>query len=85
MEKTQDNGQICTITVMLTIKQGEENSECKVKLNYKGRGGTSDRAADHEGVPLLEKATDVEATALKIQKMENESEATRGLRPNCFN
>ncbi|KAK6616803.1 hypothetical protein RUM43_015031 [Polyplax serrata] len=82
MEKTQDNGQICTITDMLTMKLVEENSECKVKLNYKGRGETSDRAADHDGVPLLEKATDVEATALKIQKMENVSQATRGLRPN---
>ncbi|KAK6630758.1 hypothetical protein RUM44_002927 [Polyplax serrata] len=79
IENAQDYDQISTITVMLTIKQGDENSACKVNLYYKGKGGTSDRAADYDCVPLLGKSTDVDPTALEIQKMGNVGDAPCGV------
>ncbi|KAK6616783.1 hypothetical protein RUM43_015094 [Polyplax serrata] len=79
MEKAQDYYQISTITVMLTIKQGEENSACNVNLYYKGKGGTSDRAADYDCVPLLGKSADVDPAGLEIQKMGNVGNAPCGV------
>ncbi|KAK6616805.1 hypothetical protein RUM43_015033 [Polyplax serrata] len=67
-EKAQDYDLISTTTVMLTIKQCEENSACNVKFNYKrkstttikqteakAKGGVADRDADYDSLPFLSK------------------------------
>ncbi|KAK6634316.1 hypothetical protein RUM44_004927 [Polyplax serrata] len=52
MEKTHDYDQTSTTTVVLTMKLGEENSACNVKLNYKRKSTmtikqTEDKAKVH--------------------------------------
>ncbi|KAK6616806.1 hypothetical protein RUM43_015034 [Polyplax serrata] len=84
MEKTHDYDQTSTTTVVLTMKLGEENSVCKVKLNYKrkstmtikqaedkAKGGVADRDADYDCVPLLAKMREGPTLAMDDISQEN--------------